>query len=116
MIFDEKEKRKAEADFEIKVHFIEIYNEEIHDLLSTNPNPTKSLIIREKEGSIGIDGVSEILVNNAEDMFNCLEKGTLGRSVASTKMNSESSRSHAIFSINVNKIAIEENDSALVEK
>ena len=109
MIFHEREMRKSEAEFIIKLNFIEIYNEEIHDLLSKNSiSSGKTLVIREKEGSIGIDGICEEQVTDAEGTFACLERGTLERSVSSTLMNSQSSRSHAIFTIIIEKQAPQE--------
>ena len=118
MIFEEIDKRKTEADFITKINFIEIYNEEIHDLLCNNAiAPNKNLVIREKEGSIGIDGICEEIVNSVEGTFKCLENGSLQRSVSSTLMNSQSSRSHAIFTINIERQAIsDKTDDTPVEK
>lgn len=102
MIFDEAEARKPLGEFVIKINFIEIYNEEIHDLLNkAGLNGEKHLAIRERAGSIVIDGLSEELVTDASATLNCLEEGTMQRSVSSTLMNSQSSRSHAIFTINI---------------
>lgn len=110
MIFQEIENRKSEADFIVKVDFIEIYNEEIHDLLNTGP--CKNLVIREKDGSIGVDGITEVIVKDSQSMFDCLENGTLQRSVSSTLMNSQSSRSHAIFTININREPIQDSENS----
>lgn len=102
LIFEELEKRKSEAEFVVKINFIEIYNEEIHDLLNKSGITTeKNLAIRERAGSIVIDGLSEEIVVNVDNTLKCLEDGSLQRSVASTLMNSQSSRSHAIFTINI---------------
>lgn len=108
MIFDEVDKRKNQAEFIIKVSFLEIYNEEIHDLLETNSMvPEKPISIREDKGSIFLMGLHEEKVINCEEMLTCLERGTLQRIVASTLMNASSSRSHAIFTINVEQQIIE---------
>lgn len=108
MIFDEVEKRKQRAEFIIKVSFLEIYNEEIHDLLEANSMvPEKPISIREDKGSIFLMGLHEEKVTNCEEMFTCLERGTLQRIVASTLMNASSSRSHAIFTINIEQQVIE---------
>ena len=48
-----------------------------------------------------VAGLSEVAVNSAADMFHCLEKGSCGRTVGSTAMNLQSSRSHAIFTVYV---------------
>ncbi|XP_067853165.1 kinesin family member 4 [Heptranchias perlo] len=91
----------SDNDFTLKVSYLEIYNEEILDLLY--PSREKSQIhIREdpKEG-IKIVGLTEKKVITAMEMVNCLEQGNSTRTVAATAMNSQSSRSHAIFTITV---------------
>ncbi|XP_078403096.1 kinesin family member 4 isoform X2 [Cetorhinus maximus] len=91
----------SDNEFTLKVSYLEIYNEEILDLL--HPSREKSQIhIREdpKEG-IKIVGLIETEVLTAMDMVNCLEQGNSTRTVAATAMNSQSSRSHAIFTVTV---------------
>ncbi|XP_041051812.1 kinesin family member 4 isoform X2 [Carcharodon carcharias] len=91
----------SDNEFTLKVSYLEIYNEEILDLL--HPSREKSQIhIREdpKEG-IKIVGLIETKVLTAMDMVNCLEQGNSTRTVAATAMNSQSSRSHAIFTVTV---------------
>ncbi|XP_072451302.1 kinesin family member 4 isoform X3 [Chiloscyllium punctatum] len=91
----------SDTDFALKVSYLEIYNEDILDLL--HPSREKSQIhIREdpKEG-IKIVGLIETKVLTAMDMVNCLEQGNSTRTVAATAMNSQSSRSHAIFTVTV---------------
>ena len=108
MIFNEIEKRKLQSEFIIKVSFLEIYNEDIHDLLGSNSMvPEKPISIREDKGNIFLMGLHEEIVVNCEEMMTCLEKGTLQRIVASTLMNATSSRSHAIFTINIEQQTIE---------
>lgn len=112
-IFSQVEKRKKQTEVILKVSFLEIYNEEIHDLLDSqissyrakNKNPgnifkNQQIGIREeKDGQINIYGITEEKVTTFEEMINCLEKGALLRSTSSTNMNEQSSRSHAIFTI-----------------
>ncbi|XP_033098919.1 chromosome-associated kinesin KIF4-like [Anneissia japonica] len=95
----------------LRVSYLEIYNEDIHDLL--NPNIKKeNIAIRESiEGGIRIAGLREVTVQSAEDMYRCLEQGSVGRTTASTAMNSTSSRSHAIFTIHIDQKAKDESDS-----
>uniref|UniRef100_A0A8C3B6Y9 Kinesin family member 4 n=1 Tax=Cyclopterus lumpus TaxID=8103 RepID=A0A8C3B6Y9_CYCLU len=97
-IFEEKDKRTA-CEFCLAVSYLEIYNEDILDLLC--PSKDKAgLCIREdpKEG-IKIVGLTERQVSTAQEMVGCLEVGNSARTVASTAMNAASSRSHAIFTI-----------------
>uniref|UniRef100_A0A2K5C603 Kinesin motor domain-containing protein n=1 Tax=Aotus nancymaae TaxID=37293 RepID=A0A2K5C603_AOTNA len=100
LLFKEIDK-KSDFEFTLKVSYLEIYNEEILDLLC--PSCEKSQInIREdpKEG-IKIVGLTEKTVLVALDTVSCLEQGNNSRTVASTAMNSQSSRSHAIFTISI---------------
>ncbi|KAG0626408.1 hypothetical protein M758_2G123600 [Ceratodon purpureus] len=114
-IFKKMETLKHKADFQIRVSFIEILKEEIHDLLDPNPPSTEYIFggglkalavgkppiqIRETTaGEITLMGVTEADVKSLEEMAAYLEHGSLSRATGSTNMNSHSSRSHAIFTI-----------------
>nr|XP_020498967.1 chromosome-associated kinesin KIF4-like [Labrus bergylta]XP_020498968.1 chromosome-associated kinesin KIF4-like [Labrus bergylta] len=97
-IFEEKDKR-SNCEFHLAVSYLEIYNEDILDLLCVSKDKP-SISIREdpKEG-IKIVGLTERQVFSAEEMVRCLELGNSARTVGSTAMNAASSRSHAIFTI-----------------
>ncbi|KAI8582490.1 hypothetical protein K450DRAFT_170870, partial [Umbelopsis ramanniana AG] len=85
----------------IKVSFVEIYNEDLVDLLNpTPPSERTPVSIREdSKGQIYWSGVRELAVENTNDVLNFLEQGTRNRATGSTDMNEKSSRSHAIFSV-----------------
>ncbi|NWW44046.1 KIF4 protein, partial [Pedionomus torquatus] len=99
LLFKEKEQRQ-DWEFFLKVSYLEIYNEDILDLLCPSRERSSQISIREdpKEG-IKIVGLTERNVTCAQDTVSCLEQGNNSRTVASTAMNSQSSRSHAIFTI-----------------
>ncbi|NXS74412.1 KIF4 protein, partial [Pandion haliaetus] len=99
LLFKEKEQRQ-DWEFVLKVSYLEIYNEDILDLLCPSRERSSPISIREdpKEG-IKIVGLTERNVTCAQDTVSCLEHGNNFRTVASTAMNSQSSRSHAIFTI-----------------
>ncbi|XP_070552718.1 chromosome-associated kinesin KIF4-like [Ptychodera flava] len=89
-----------ESTFTLKVSYLEVYNEEIFDLLSKSKK--ENLAIREDtDGSIRVQGLEEVEVKNGADMVKCLEQGSDGRTTGNTAMNSQSSRSHAIFTIHI---------------
>uniref|UniRef100_A0A6Q2XWA4 Kinesin motor domain-containing protein n=1 Tax=Esox lucius TaxID=8010 RepID=A0A6Q2XWA4_ESOLU len=100
-IFQEMEKR-TDCEFSLSVSYLEIYNEDILDLLcpSVSKDKPSAINIREdpKEG-IKIIGLIEKEVFSAQEMVGCLELGNSARTVGSTAMNAASSRSHAIFTI-----------------
>ncbi|XP_067160117.1 chromosome-associated kinesin KIF4A isoform X5 [Apteryx mantelli] len=103
LLFKEKEQRQ-DWEFVLKVSYLEIYNEDILDLLCPSRERSSQISIREdpKEG-IKIIGLTERNVACAQDTVFCLEQGNNSRTVASTAMNSQSSRSHAIFTISVDQ-------------
>jgi kinesin family protein 4/21/27 len=93
---DEEQRANKEAKFEVKVSFVEVYNEELKDLLNLKSSAnSEPLNIREENNTTRVDNLSEITVNNALSTIKLLEKG----SSSLRAMNDQSSRSHAIFTI-----------------
>ncbi|GJM86813.1 hypothetical protein PR202_ga02708 [Eleusine coracana subsp. coracana] len=107
--------RKLVATKDGTEFLIRIFKEEVFDLLDANngvPRPdlgcvAKSSVparvpiqIRETAtGGITLAGVTETEVKSKEEMASCLARGSSSRATASTNMNRQSSRSHAIFTI-----------------
>ena len=83
--------------------------------MATGERSTKINIREEKNGQISVYGLSEEKVENAEEMAACLDKGSNMRTTASTLMNSNSSRSHAIFTITIEQHQIDDLFQAGVE-
>lgn len=91
----------ASKEFTVKVNFIEIYKEECRDLLEVS-NEQKDLQIREDEsGNTVIYGASEVVCRSLDDVMAAFESGSGQRHVSSTLMNEKSSRSHSVFTIQV---------------
>ncbi|CAO3660462.1 unnamed protein product [Rhizopus stolonifer] len=99
-----------EFKYEVYVSFLELYNEELIDLL--NPQtamkkkgnlgqvvPVEVTIREDIAGNIYWSGVKEELCQNPEEVVSFLAKGSLCRTTGSTEMNTVSSRSHAVFSV-----------------
>uniref|UniRef100_A0A3Q2ZVJ2 Kinesin family member 15 n=1 Tax=Kryptolebias marmoratus TaxID=37003 RepID=A0A3Q2ZVJ2_KRYMA len=97
LINREVERSGKSKSFLCKCSFIEIYNEQIYDLLDT---ASASLFLREniKKG-VFVEGAVEKFVNSAAEAYKVLSMGWRNRRVASTSMNRESSRSHAVFTM-----------------
>ncbi|KAI9218571.1 kinesin motor domain-containing protein, partial [Blastocladiella britannica] len=89
--------KNRRQSYEIKVSYLEIYNEVIKDLLE--PANKNIRILSQPDNSVRVEGVSEIPVQNARSAFEALAKGSKERNIASTNMNEHSSRSHTIFSL-----------------
>lgn len=85
--------------FETTVSFIELYNEDLLDLLA-DPSDARPLVqIREDKGHIIWSGLREVTVSSPADVMAYLTEGTAARQTSETDMNEASSRSHAIFSL-----------------
>ena len=92
------------SDFTAKVSYLEIYNEDLIDLLADGlPGASRpQVMIREdKAGHIMWAGLREVRVQSTQDVMDLLEQGSAVRQTGSTDMNAQSSRSHAIFSLTV---------------
>ena len=99
--------RKLEADeaeSSVKCSFIELYNEELRDLLAADDN-TKLKIYDDAQkkghGATVVQGMEESHIRNASDGVRLLQQGSHRRQVAATKCNDLSSRSHTVFTVTV---------------
>lgn len=92
--------RQQQVEFSMRVSYLELYNEELCDLLSTDDS-TKIRIYDDvaKKGSVIVQGLEEIPVRCKNDVYKLLAKGQDRRKTAATLMNAQSSRSHTIFTI-----------------
>lgn len=91
----------AATEFSIKVSFLEIYMERIQDLL----DETKSnLQVKEDKGrGIYIQDATELYVASPAEMMAVMQTGAANRSIAATRMNERSSRSHSIFIVHIDQ-------------
>lgn len=109
--------RKLELDDTehcVKVSFIELYNEELRDLLSVEE--TAKLKIYDdasRKGHAGtmVQGMEEKHIKDSSEGIKVLQNGSLKRQVAATKCNDLSSRSHTVFTITAYVKKINENGS-----
>lgn len=128
-LFDEL--RLLQVYFSVKVSFLELYNEELIDLLSPPEDTSKLRYVERlaslsvfrrmclvniilgpfsflrifedstKKGAVIISGLEEAAVTSKSDVYHILEKGSLKRQTAATLMNAHSSRSHTVFTVTV---------------
>ncbi|RLN04146.1 hypothetical protein C2845_PM13G25800 [Panicum miliaceum] len=107
-IFDTLERQNTE--YSVKVTFLELYNEEITDLLAPEEISKVALEDRQKKslplmedgkGGVLVRGLEEEIVTNASEIFSLLERGSAKRRTAETLLNKQSSRSHSLFSITI---------------
>ncbi|XP_049933922.1 kinesin-like protein KIN-5D isoform X2 [Nymphaea colorata] len=98
------------AEYSMKVTFLELYNEEITDLLAppddylkfSDEKQKKPIALMEDgKGGVFVRGLEEEIVCTANEIYKILEKGSAKRRTAETLLNKQSSRSHSIFSITI---------------
>ena len=97
-----------EVSVKLKVGFIEIHKEDIRDLLVTDLKNAEAVSLREnvgrgQNGGVSLVGAKEVEVSTAAEMAAALASGSAARATAATGMNHRSSRSHAIFTIHVER-------------
>ncbi|EFN50818.1 hypothetical protein CHLNCDRAFT_59403 [Chlorella variabilis] len=82
--------------YTVKCYACEVYNEELSDLLAPGAS---GLQIRDGDQHQGVfvEGLTEHVVVNADDVMRLIQKGSANRHTASTRMNERSSRSHSVF-------------------
>ena len=88
------------SEFTIRVSFLELYNEELQDLLNTSGDKKLKLCEDLKKGVV-CQNLEEVTVLNANDIFEILQKGIHQRQTAETLCNKNSSRSHSIFTMKI---------------
>lgn len=84
-------------DFILRVSYLEVYNEQIKDLLSMEPVPVR-IQHDPKRGTV-LSGVKEQVVLNTQQVLSLIKSGEAHRHVGSTDMNEKSSRAHTLFKI-----------------
>lgn len=89
-------------NWELKATYVEIYNEQLRDLLLPESQERGQVAIREDtKGRIMLTGLTQVPINSAEDVLNALNFGSTIRQTDATAINARSSRSHAVFSLNL---------------
>eukprot|EP00927_Polykrikos_kofoidii_P039058 TRINITY_DN33496_c0_g1_i1.p1 TRINITY_DN33496_c0_g1~~TRINITY_DN33496_c0_g1_i1.p1 ORF type:complete len:1544 (+),score=345.51 TRINITY_DN33496_c0_g1_i1:86-4717(+) len=93
---------EAFPEFSVTVSCLEIYNEELSDLL-TSPQLHQKIELQDVGGGRGVccNGLSEVCVSSVGELIDLVHQAQERRRVAETRINSRSSRSHIIFTMKV---------------
>ncbi|KAH7443327.1 hypothetical protein KP509_02G029400 [Ceratopteris richardii] len=92
---EEMMRKHERLKFTCKCSFLEIYNEQITDLL--DPTSTNLQMREDLKKGVYVESLTEIEVKSVHDVVLLLLQGSSNRKVAATNMNRESSRSHSVF-------------------
>jgi chromosome segregation ATPase len=96
---------RGEKTWTLKATYVEIYNEQLRDLLIPEHVPAHergNVTIREDvKGNIILTGLRQVEIHSVEDLMNALNQGSTLRQTDATAINARSSRSHAVFSLNL---------------
>lgn len=98
-------KGNANESWQLKATYVEIYNEQLRDLLLPDSTPASerpTVVIREDvKGRILLTGLHQVAINSVDDLLNALNFGSSIRQTDATAINAKSSRSHAVLSLNL---------------
>ncbi|CAH2350971.1 putative kinesin-like protein 3 [[Candida] railenensis] len=138
-IFNSISNGSDEIEYTVGVSYMEIYMEQIRDLLDDSPNlslhqdqhqhpvsprhsissftqlspkngnPQKYTIHEDKANGVYVKGLKQAFVSSSTELLSILQKGDRMRVVGSTNVNVESSRSHTIFQIKLSQKLLEDN-------
>jgi kinesin family protein 3/17 len=99
-IFEEIREQSQSKTYLVRCSFMEIYNEQLRDLLDYKAD--KKLSLKEnKDHGVYVHGLSLHAVTNIQDIERLMETGTKHRFTRETQMNETSSRSHSLFVVQV---------------
>ncbi|KAJ8772043.1 hypothetical protein K2173_027220 [Erythroxylum novogranatense] len=93
--------RKDVISYEISVQMLEIYNEQVRDLLATDGLNRRLEIRNSSQNGINVPDACIIPVSSTSDVINLMDLGQKNRAVSSTAMNDRSSRSHSCLTVHV---------------
>eukprot|EP00798_Chlamydomonas_sp_ICE-L_P001632 gene1632-33022_t len=99
-VFDEIGKQSGSKEFLVRASYLEIYNEDVRDLLSKDVS--KKLELKESaDKGVYVKDLMQFVVKSTQELTSVLMVGRKNRSTGATAMNQDSSRSHSIFTITV---------------
>ena len=102
-LFKKLKKDYFDDDYEIKVSFMEIYNENVIDLLNNENENLSLMIIEDPNKGVYVHNLKEFIINNVNDLKKLITKGNKRRTMAPTNQNKFSSRSHAILQLSLKR-------------
>ena len=101
-LFKISQSRKGNINYEVGVQMVEIYNEQVLDLLSDDSSQKKlGILSTTSQNGLAVPDASMYPVKATSDVIKLMDIGLQNRSVGATAMNERSSRSHSIVTVHV---------------
>mmetsp|Transcript_90238 Transcript_90238/g.254619 ORF Transcript_90238/g.254619 Transcript_90238/m.254619 type:complete len:771 (+) Transcript_90238:31-2343(+) len=101
-----RDREEPEASLQVKVSFLEIYNENVRDLLQDGPGAGQCRVLEdERRGVVKVANLVETPVQNAGQALAHLQSGMRARTIEATAANSQSSRAHAVFNLTIEAVS-----------
>ena len=98
-VFNEIEKLGEGKKYLVRASYLEIYKEDIRDLLSKTPSKLK--LHEHKETGVYVKDLSSFIVKTSAEIQKVQDTGSSNKSIGATAMNQGSSRSHSVFTITI---------------
>jgi kinesin family protein 3/17 len=103
-------KANSNIEFLVRASFLEIYLDEVYDLLNSTTR-AKMEVKESKDKGIFVKDLSTYVVKNANEIAKVMRKGQKSRQVGATAMNPGSSRSHSIFTIMIETCEVRDGEN-----
>jgi len=108
---------RSDMSYTVKLSYMEIYNEQMFDLLDNIGRSDHLQIVDDNKGGVHVKGLTHVQVSGEEDVLGHFFRGELNRSTAKHSLNAESSRSHAIFTLHIEaQSRIESSEKVILSK
>ncbi|XAR68496.1 Minus-end-directed kinesin ATPase [Bertholletia excelsa] len=100
-LFHLSNKRKDIVKYDIQVQMVEIYKEQVRDLLAEDSSSTKYPFLSRIENGLNLPDATIHSVKSTADVLDLMKQGEVNRAISSTAINNRSSRSHSILTVHV---------------
>ncbi|XP_033759961.1 kinesin-like protein KIF13A isoform X2 [Pecten maximus] len=108
---------KDKGVYEVMISMLEIYNEQVRDLLNSKTIKNKGSMKIKSDAKRGfyVEALTTSLVNSYPEIENKINEGTKNRTVASTNMNATSSRAHTIVAVHFKQVTKDDNGQSMTK-
>ncbi|XP_057386154.1 kinesin-like protein KIF28P [Balaenoptera acutorostrata] len=106
-LFQAIENREKNQEYQVTFSMLEIYNEQVRDLLSKTKKPGGLKVREDQQLGFYVDGLKSVPCENYAQIERLMEQGTKIRTTASTNMNASSSRSHMVITIQFKQVFLD---------